>query len=269
MKQFSLILIALLLAGCTDTPDVEELVEKRLLFLYNNQEAKKMVGNKPLVQAPSLNFNLRNPSYIILHHTEEPDCESALQKLTHPATRVSAHYLICKDGSIYQIIDDHKRAWHAGSSRWGTITDVNSVSLGIELDNFGSEPFPEIQVESLIVLLKNLQERYNILPTNILGHGDIAPGRKKDPHCLFPWQKLAEEGLAIMPDSVHFKEIPDDFDYLTALQFIGYDTRNPDDVIEAFRRRYIGCKTQESSTLTLYESELEILMNILYNHQKY
>lgn len=262
---YTFILFAFLLFGCNNVPDNKELIEKRLLLLYNNQETEVLIGNEPLLHAPTLNFNLRNPSYIILHHTEEPNCEASLQKLTNPVTRVSAHYLICKDGSINQIVHDHKRAWHAGVSRWGTITDINSVSLGIELDNYGSEPFPDVQVESLIALLKTLQDRFNIQPTNILGHGDIAPARKEDPHCLFPWQKLAEEDLAIMPGKVLSEGVPDYFNYVTALQFIGYDTRNPAESIQAFRRRYIGCNISESNTL--HDDELTILFNVFKKHQ--
>lgn len=264
---YTFILLAFLLAGCNNVPGDDELINKRILFLFDSEKTETINGNEPLFHAPTMNFNLRNPSFIILHHTEEPNCEAALQKLTHPGTGVSAHYLICKDGTIYQLVPDHARAWHAGVSRWGTITDMNSVSLGIELDNYGSEPFPDSQIESLITLLKTLQSRYNILPTDILGHGDIAPGRKEDPHCLFPWQKLADEGLAIMPDKESYNNVPDYFHHVSALQFIGYDTRNIDESIRAFRRRFIGCKKSERSSLN--DQEIRILFNIVKKYQYY
>jgi N-acetylmuramoyl-L-alanine amidase len=105
---------------------------------------------------------------------------------------VSAHYVIARDGTVYQLVDERARAWHAGDSLWGGMTDLNSASLGIELDNNGAEPFPDVQISALLALLTDLQQRYRIPARNFLGHADIAPKRKGDPSPYFPWQLLAQ-----------------------------------------------------------------------------
>lgn len=259
---YTFIFLAFLLAGCNNVPGDDELINKRILFLFDSEKAESINGNEPLFHAPTMNFNLRNPSFIILHHTEEPDCEAALQKLTHPGTGVSAHYLICKDGTIYQLVPDHARAWHAGVSRWGAITDMNSVSLGIELDNYGSEPFPDVQIESLVTLLKTLRERYAIPPQHVLGHSEIAPGRKTDPHCKFPWQTLADEGLVMMPDKKTLpNRVPDYFEPLYALRIIGYDISHPEEAINVFRKRFFGCSIPPDTGL-LTNEEIPVLYQI-------
>src|SRR5687767_12144775 len=96
------------------------------------------------------NFNLRKPNFVIIHHTAQNSCEETLQTFTLKRTEVSAHYVICKDGTIHHMLNDYLRAWHAGAGNWGNVTDVNSSSIGIELDNNGFEIFPETQVSSLL-----------------------------------------------------------------------------------------------------------------------
>ena len=158
----------------------------------------------PLAQwEPSPNFDERAlpVSMIVLHYTGMPDAQGALDRLTSPEARVSAHYLVDEDGTIYRLVDESKRAWHAGKSRWRGITDVNSASVGIEIVNpgheFGYRPFPDEQVASLIPLVADIKDRHGIGRGNVVGHSDIAPSRKEDPGELFPWDALAKRRLAL------------------------------------------------------------------------
>ena len=161
------------------------------------------------------NFNLRKPNYVIIHHTAQDSVEQTLRTFTLPRTSVSSHYVISDDGEIYQMLNDYYRGWHAGVGKWGNNTDLNSSSIGIELDNNGFEPFSEAQIKSLIDLLGVLKERHGIPTANFIGHSDIAPSRKVDPNVNFPWERLAEEGYgywydetAVTPDILE-DSIPD------------------------------------------------------------
>ena len=122
------------------------------------------------------NFNLRKPNFVIIHHTAQNSCEQTLYTFTTQRTQVSAHYVICKDGTIHHMLNDYLRAWHAGVSRWGNDADINSSSIGIELDNNGFEDFTGAQMHSLLQLLSALKKQYNIPVANFIGHGDIALG---------------------------------------------------------------------------------------------
>ncbi len=156
-----------------------------------------------IIQRPSPNFNDRTPGkptdMIVIHYTDMVPVEAALDRLCSPKSKVSAHYLITMSGEVYQLIDESKRAWHAGISEWEGETDINSRSIGIELDNPGSSngmvPFPDIQIQKLIELCSDIQTRVHIPPNRIVGHEHVAPGRKQDPGPLFPWQKLRDAGL--------------------------------------------------------------------------
>ncbi|MCC8512919.1 N-acetylmuramoyl-L-alanine amidase, partial [Xanthomonas hortorum] len=148
----------------------------------------------PLAQwVPSPNYDTRRPILIVLHFTDQHSVQQSLSTLRgrNSGGRVSAHYLIGDDGQRYQLVSDDQRAWHGGAGRWGTITDINSASIGIELDNDGSEPFASAQIDSLLVLLDDLCTRLRIPRTQIVGHEDVAPTRKNDPGPLFPWKRLA------------------------------------------------------------------------------
>ena len=122
---------------------------------------------------------------IVLHYTGMPDAEGALDRLTSPEAKVSCHYLVDEDGSVYRLVDERKRAWHAGKSRWRGVSDVNSASVGIEIVNpgheFGYRPFPDEQIASLIPLVADIKERHGIGRGNVVGHSDVAPARKEDP----------------------------------------------------------------------------------------
>ena len=145
----------------------------------------------------SPNFDQRKPNYVILHHTGSDNADRALRTLTSAESRVSAHYLIDRDGKTIQLVEESARAWHAGKSYWGGNTDMNSVSVGIELDNNGSEPFAEAQIEALLILLADLKQRHNIPAANFIGHADVAPARKEDPSAFFPWDVLAQNGFGL------------------------------------------------------------------------
>ena len=113
---------------------------------------------------PSPNHGPRRPTMVVLHYTTNNDTETALRTLTHPEREVSAHYLVGRDGRIVQLVDEARRAWHAGASYWQGNQDVNSASIGIELDNNGHEPFPDRQIDALLALLDDLRARYAIAP---------------------------------------------------------------------------------------------------------
>ncbi len=134
---------------------------------------------------------------IVIHYTGMKMAEDALQRLCNPAAEVSAHYMIDEDGSIYRLVAEDKRAWHAGVSEWDGITDINSVSIGIELVNpgheFGYREFPPAQMEALAALCKDIVSRHEI--KTVLGHSDVAPSRKQDPGELFDWNWLAGQGI--------------------------------------------------------------------------
>ncbi|MGH1354134.1 MAG: N-acetylmuramoyl-L-alanine amidase [Thalassovita sp.] len=137
---------------------------------------------------------------VVLHYTAMDTAEAALERLCDPSIEVSAHYLISETGQIWQMVDEEKRAWHAGAGQWGAVTDVNSRSIGIELANIGDCPFPEPQMAALEFLLAGIQNRWDIPPERVIGHSDMAPERKQDPGPRFDWQRLARQGLAVWPN---------------------------------------------------------------------
>lgn len=186
---------------------------------------------------PSPNFDQRRPNFVLIHVTTNGTVAQALATLTDPERRVSAHYLIGRDGAVLQLVDEGARAWHAGKSWWGGGTDLNSASIGIELDNTGFEPFPEPQIAALLALLDDLRTRYAIPAANVLGHADVAPGRKADPSRQFPWRRLALQGFGLWCDPPYAPP-PPGLDTLTALQALGYDVSRPEAAIAAFRLHF-------------------------------
>src|SRR5690606_21649823 len=189
--------------------------------------------------ASAIHYDLRRPNFVIIHHTSQHSVAQTIRTFQLEHSQVSAHYVIGKDGRIIQMLNDYERAWHAGYSKWGPVTDLNSVSIGIELDNNGSEPFPQKQIDSLLVLLDTLKARYAIPQQNFIGHGDVAPTRKNDPNVFFPWKKLAERGFGIWYNEDYLSEPPVDFNPIEAVKIIGYDTNNLEAVIIALKRKII------------------------------
>lgn len=186
----------------------------------------------------TVNFNLRKPNFIIIHHTAQDSIQQTIRTFTLARTQVSAHYVIGDNGEVVQMLNDYLRAWHAGSGSWGKNTDINSSSIGIELDNNGKEPFSEAQITSLMALLSKLKKDYKIPAGNIIGHSDIAPSRKQDPSVFFPWKTLADNGFGLWYDEV-LEEAPLYFSSELGLRVIGYDTKNLQAAITAFKLHYM------------------------------
>jgi N-acetylmuramoyl-L-alanine amidase len=203
----------------------------------------------------TVNFNLRKPNFVIIHHTAQDSLQQTIKTFTLARTNVSAHYVISDDGRVIQMLNDYLRAWHAGNGIWGKNNDINSSSIGIELDNNGVEPFSQAQINSLLALLNKLKKDYNIPTQNFIGHSDIAPTRKVDPSALFPWQLLAEKGFGVWPDAV-VENAPTDFNAEMALRIIGYDTKNLNAAIKAFKLHYI--KTEVDAVID------QKTLNVLY-----
>ncbi len=228
---------------------VDTLYLKQLLTF---KDSISKMGDEPLQNGIStqwvgtVNFNLRKPNFIILHHTAQDSLQQTLKTFTLARTKVSAHYVIAQDGRVVHMLNDYLRAWHAGISSWGRNTDINSSSIGIELDNNGKQEFSTPQINSLLALLTKLKKDYSIPNQNIIGHSDVAPERKKDPSALFPWKLLASMGFGIWPDDI-IEQAPADFNAEQGLRIIGYNTKNLPAAIIAFKLHFI--QTDVSATL--------------------
>lgn len=185
------------------------------------------------IDRPSPNFNARDAAaplqFIILHYTGMKSGAEALNRLCDPKAQVSAHYMVEEDGRIFRLVDESKRAWHAGQSFWRGVTDINSASIGIELVNpghqFGYRAFAAAQIAALKDLMRDIIRRHNLSAVHApLAHSDIAPARKQDPGELFPWGTLAEDGFGLWPqpqaaDYGH----AEDGEIQNLLRGIGYD----------------------------------------------
>lgn len=190
-----------------------------------------------IVDRPSPNFGPRRGGVgvdlIVLHYTAMPSAEEALTRLCDPETEVSAHYLIARDGTLYRLVDEKNRAWHAGEGCWAGHDDVNSHSIGIELDNMGSEPFDEPLMTTLEALLADLLERHDLPPKCVIGHSDLAPMRKNDPGPHFDWKRLADRGLSVWPEPALRG------DFMRDASHFGYPVEDGEAcVMEAFRARF-------------------------------
>ena len=160
-----------------------------------------------LIQRPSPNQDARDTAVdmLVIHYTGMPSAEAALARLCNPAAKVSAHYTIDEDGTVYAHVPEERRAWHAGLSFWAGTRNVNSCSVGIELVNpgheFGYRPFSGAQIAALIELSQGILARHAIDAHHVVGHSDVAPARKDDPGELFPWKRLAEAGIGVWPSA--------------------------------------------------------------------
>jgi N-acetylmuramoyl-L-alanine amidase len=199
-----------------------------------------------IIDAPSPNFGPRKEDkkikYLILHYTGTPTAFEALRLLQGRQAdhEVSAHYFVDEDGSITRLVSEDMRAWHAGKSCWEGEEDINSCSIGIEIQNpgheFGYRKFPEAQIRSVTELCRGIIGRHKILPCHVLAHSDIAPERKKDPGELFPWQQLAAEGIGLWPEA---KETDGEKDIKAILTKFGYDAAlDEKTLIAAFQRHF-------------------------------
>lgn len=194
-----------------------------------------------ILDKPSPNFGERKGDApvdtLVLHYTDTQSAVDAVDILTDPEKQVSAHYLLDEDGTVYRLVAEEKRAWHAGLSYWRGDRDVNSRSIGIEIQNpgerFGYRAFPEVQMSALITLVQGILGRWPIVPRNVIGHSDVACDRKRDPGHLFDWQGLAAAGIGLWPEAV----AADPADLHAMLSGIGYDPEC-DRAVEAFQRHY-------------------------------
>ncbi|RCW85921.1 N-acetylmuramoyl-L-alanine amidase [Paracoccus lutimaris] len=174
----------------------------------------------------------QRPELVVIHYTGMADGPSARARLCDPAAEVSAHWLIHEDGRTEALVPEDRRAWHAGAGSWLGRDDVNSRSIGIELVNPGDSPFPEPQMAALERLLHQIVARWGIPAAGVIGHSDMAPGRKSDPGPRFDWRRLAVQGLAVWPAGAAGDDLP----LAESLTRIGY----PDDParLAAFRLRF-------------------------------
>jgi N-acetylmuramoyl-L-alanine amidase len=205
----------------------------------------------------TVNFNERKPQFVIIHHTAQQSCDQTIKTFTMQKTQVSSHYLICKEGKIIQMLPDMLRSWHAGTGAWASVKDMNSASIGIEIDNNGFEQFTENQMASLLGLLKILKEKYKIPAENFLGHSDWAPTRKNDPNVNFDWDLLAKGGYGRWyTDST--VSAPVNFEPKVALNLIGYRSTDSLAINKTFNRKYL----KKNSDATLSNTAIKILYNL-------
>ncbi|HET8753972.1 MAG TPA: N-acetylmuramoyl-L-alanine amidase [Salinimicrobium sp.] len=303
INSFSFIIVVLLLvASCASNPYAEtnrmhkkqaKIYAKQLQTFPPAQSIEESMLKYGENWVGTTNFGLRKPNFVVIHHTAQDSVEHTLKTFTLPRTSVSSHYVISDDGEIYHMLNDYYRAWHAGTGKWGNDTDLNSSSIGIELDNNGSEPFSEAQISSLIDLLTILKEKYKIPTANFIGHSDLAPSRKVDPNITFPWERLAEEGFgywydksAVATEIIQDGKLPEpikieaadstalvinindsleeqdtihnEVEPKLALRIIGYDVSDLDAAIKAFELHFI----QEDVDGELSDSDLRILYNL-------
>lgn len=175
------------------------------------------------------------PVLIVLHYTGMPSLAEAHARLCDPVHEVSAHWLLAEDGRAEALVDEDRRAWHAGAGAWGEITDVNSASIGIEIQNPGSAPFPEPQMTGLERLLQAIMDRWQIAPLGVIAHSDMAPHRKVDPGPHFDWRRLARAGLSVWPEPVVGARL----DSLAGnLHRFGYRAQDEATLLHAFRLRF-------------------------------
>jgi N-acetylmuramoyl-L-alanine amidase len=208
------------------------------------------------------NFGMRRPNFVVIHHTAQNTCDQTLKTFTLPRTAVSAHYVICRDGYVYHMLNDLLRAQHAGLGKWGNISDMNSSSIGIEIDNNGSEPFTDLQMNSLLQLLDRLKKAYNIPQANFIGHMDWAPGRKVDPSRYFSWKQLADKGFGYWYDTTNVN-IPNDFNALQALRIVGYNIAKPDIAIQSYKIHFVP----QDTTKVISEADKKILYDLVKKYQ--
>ncbi len=261
LQAFAIAAISVLFYNCNRGP-----------YAATNKQYKKQVKNyaEILAQYPlrdsfssgqwvgTTNFGLRKPNYVIIHHTAQNSCDQTLKTFTTPQSQVSAHYVICKDGTVHHMLNDYLRAWHGGVARWGTNTDINSSSIGIEIDNNGFEPFTDAQINSLLRVLSALKRAYSVPTANFIGHSDIAPTRKVDPNVNFPWKKLADQGFGLWWSDTTGVVVPQDFKPMQALRIIGYDVKDSSATVQAFKRKFL----QQDKSAALTESDKKVLYSL-------
>jgi len=204
----------------------------------------------PRVERPSPNFDHRPAGaagddgavdMLVLHYTGMKDAQAALARLCDPVAKVSAHYVIDEEGTVFALVDESRRAWHAGAASWRGQGDVNGRSLGIELVNpgheFGYRDFAEAQMAVLEDLARDILARHAIAPRNVVGHSDVAPRRKRDPGELFDWARLAAEGIGLWPTASE-PRVAEEGEVSALLADFGYETDGLEETLRAFQRHF-------------------------------
>jgi len=265
-SRFNLFIIAALITSCAGnkyakTEKVYKIQAKEFSNLYRQSPVSgqlEKVNVKDQQWIASINFGIRKPNFVVIHHTAQDSLGQTIRTFHSAKAGVSSHYVVGRDGKVVQMVNDLYRAHHAGLGKWGNDTDLNSSSIGIELDNNGTtDPWTDAQINALIQLLNYLKNTYKIPQANFIGHMDLAPSRKNDPS-RFPWKKLADQGFGYWYEE--FLETPPiDFNPKMALRIIGYDVRNLDAAIKAFKIHYIQ---QDVNTAFLNENDLKIMYSI-------
>jgi N-acetylmuramoyl-L-alanine amidase len=263
--SLSLIFCSLFLVNCSKYHRTNKQYKKQ------SKEYAKLLREYPVEDSAGLNyasswvgttnFSMRRPNFVVIHHTAQNSCEQTLQTFTLTRTQVSSHYVICKDGTVHHMLNDLLRAHHAGVSKWGNNSDINSSSIGIEIDNNGTELFTDAQIASLSELLGRLKRAYNIPAANFMGHADIAPGRKVDPNRNFPWQQMAQQGYGLWYDTTAV-QVPADFNPLLSLRIIGYNIQKPEAAISSFKLHFVP--TDSSTVVTEGEKKILVSLQKLY-----
>jgi N-acetylmuramoyl-L-alanine amidase len=264
-NSFGFLFFIVLLVACNSLPyqSTNRLYKKQTKALVKQiqlEPSLQIVNNLPAANqwVGTTNFDLRKPNFVIIHHTAQNACEQTLRTFTLERTKVSAHYVICKDGTVHHMLNDYLRAWHGGVARWGNNTDINSSSIGIEIDNNGFEPFAPKQIESLLNLLSILKNKYKIPAANFIGHGDIAPTRKNDPNIQFPWVVLAKNGYGVWCDPNPAVKLKDNLTIPYALALVGYDIKDTTAAILAFKRHF-----RQDSTTLMNEADKSVLSQLI------
>jgi N-acetylmuramoyl-L-alanine amidase len=205
-----------------------------------------MISRAPTILQPSPNCEARRGSgvvdMLVLHYTGMTSGAEALARLCDAEAKVSSHYVVEEDGTVYSLVPESQRAWHAGLSSWRGEADVNSRSVGIEIVNpgheFGYRAFPQAQIDAVIRLSLGVLSRHSIAPRNVVGHSDVAPTRKQDPGELFPWERLKSYGIGLWPfDGTERADLPPD-EVLELLARYGYDVAEPVAAVAAFQRHF-------------------------------
>jgi N-acetylmuramoyl-L-alanine amidase len=267
LQRITFLLLIMIIGSCSPSPYKLANRSYRQQAKAFAQELKQQPAdidstNAAATWVGTTNFGMRKPNFVIIHYTAQNSCDQTLTTFTKPEKEVSAHYVICRDGIVQHMLSDYLRAWHAGAGRWGNLTDVNSSSIGIELDNNGSEPFTEVQINNLLQVLKVLKKKYNIPAANFIGHADIAPTRKIDPGKYFPWQQLSENGFGLWYDTTQTK-LPIDFNAMQSLRIIGYDIKDTSAAIKAFKLHFV----QQDSSGVINEGDRKIIYELSKKYQ--
>lgn len=201
-----------------------------------------------ILHRPSPNHGPRRnglrPSLIVIHYTAMHSADAALARLCDAKAEVSAHYLIAASGQITRLVEEDQRAWHAGQGEWAGDDDINSRSIGIELDNRGTHPFAERQIFALEQLMRGIMVRWDITPDGVIGHSDMAPGRKQDPGPKFDWARLARQGLASKGTKAHTAPTVSPETFTAAARAAGFTAKaDHDTLLAATRLRFAPWRT--------------------------